>query len=214
MACRHAAGINGAHSVCCGHSAAARTARHNSFVRTLVLVSRRAGYDVYTNGSSSNRFEYSFGTDQHGQPTQLRSDLVITDPRSGTRFCLDVTLTDPSAQINLRARPPSTTEGLKTLYEAHMKKYSDICKRHKITFAPMAFDTLGRAHTETARWIKTLFLSRPREVAAWSTSKVLRVFADGLLSASAECALRSSGAPTNDRRWFSRNRARSRAAGA
>ena len=86
------------------------------------------------------------------------------------------------------ARAPSTTAGLKSLYEAHMKKYSDLSK-YKITFAPMAFDTLGRAYTESARWIKTIFLGRPRGVATWSTSKVLRVLADGLLSASAVCAL-------------------------
>ena len=46
----------------------------------------------------------------------------------------------------------------------------------------------------------SLDLGRPREVATWSTSKVLCVLADGLLSASAVCALRSSGAHTNDSR--------------
>ena len=39
------------------------------------------------------------------------------------------------------------------------------------------------------------------EVATWATVKVLRVISDGLHSASAVCALRSSGTPTRDCRW-------------
>jgi hypothetical protein len=77
----------------------------------------------------------------------------------------------------------------------------------------MVFDTLGRAHVASARWLKTLFLGRPREVATWTTAKVLRVVSDGLHSASAVCALRSSGAPTRDCRWSFRGPS-SRAVGA
>ena len=212
--CTAPAGINGAHAVCCQHSAGERSIRHDRFVKTLALCARRTGYEVHTNGpASSNSFEYSFGTDRQGHSTQDRSDLVIRDSRSGARYCLDVSFTDPAAQINQGANPPSTTGGLKRTHDAHVQTYGDLCAFHNITFVPMVFDTLGRAHVASARWLKTLFLGRPREVATWTTAKVLRVVSDGLHSASAVCALRSSGAPTRDCRWSFRGPS-SRAVGA
>ena len=78
--CHSAAGINGAHATVCSSAAGERTYRHNGFVRNFAKVARRTGYRVHTNGpSSNNSFEYSFGTGENGQRTDLRSDLVVTD---------------------------------------------------------------------------------------------------------------------------------------
>ena len=92
-----------------------------------------APYRVHTNGpSSNNSFEYAFGTDEYGQPTDLRSDLVITDTDTGHRHCLDVTFTDPLAKVNMAGANPSTAAGLERLYKARVQRYADICAHHLI----------------------------------------------------------------------------------
>ena len=162
--------------------------------------------------TSNNSFEYSFGTDENGQPTDLRSDLVITDTDTGHRHCLDVTLTDPSAKVNMAGANPSTSAGLERLYKAHVQRYAHICAHHRIQFHPLAFETLGRAHRSTMGDI--LHLSTQGVTQADSsrrpTHKVLRVLADGLHSSSSACVLRACGVHTHD---HPRRRSRRRAAG-
>ena len=102
-------------------------------MRNFAKVARRTSYCVHTNGpSSNNSFEYSFGTDENGQPTDLRSDLVITDTETGHRHCLDVTFTDPSAKVNMAGANPSKAAGLERLYKAHVQRYAHICAHHTI----------------------------------------------------------------------------------
>ena len=170
-------------------------------------------YRVHTNGPSShNSFEYSFGTDENGQPTDLRSDLVITDTNNGNRHCLDVTFTDPSAKVNMAGANPSTAAGLERLYKAHRRSYAKICEHHRIQFHTLAFDTLGRAHRSTMGDILHLFTQRVTKAdsSCWPTHKVLRVLADGLHSSSSACVLRACGVHTHD---HPRRRSNSRAAG-
>ena len=209
--CHSAAGINGAHATVCLSTAGERTYRHNRLVRNFAKVARRTGYHVHTNGpSSTNSFEYSFGTDENGQPTDLRSDLVITDTNTGDRHCLDVTFTDPSAKINMAGANPSTAAGLERLYKAHRLKYAKICSHHGIKFHTLAFDTLGRAHRSSRSAIEHLFTHRVTATnpSRWPTDKVLRVLADGLHSSSSACVLRACGVHTHDRpRRSSRSRA-------
>ena len=166
---------------------------------------------MHTNGpSSTNSFEYSFGTDENGQPTDLRSDLVITDTNNGNRHCLDVTFTDPSAKINMAGANPSTSAGLERLYKAHVQRYAHICAYHTIQFHPLALDTLGRAHRSSRSAIEHLFTHRVTATnpSRWLTDKVLRVLADGLHSSSSACVLRACGVHTHDRpRRSSRSRA-------
>ena len=211
--CHSAAGINGAHATVCKSTAGKRTYRHNRFVRNFAKVARRTGYCVHTNGpSSNNSFEYSFGTDENGQPTDLRSDLVITDTETGHRHCLDVTFTDPSAKVNMAGANPSTAAGLERLYNAHVQRYAHICAHHTIQFHPLAFDPLGRAHRSTIGDILHLFTNRDKaaDSSCWPTHKVLRVLADGLHSSSSACVLRACGVHTHDR---PRRRSRGSAAG-
>ena len=182
-------------------------------MRNVAKVARRTGYHVHTQGSSShNSFEYSFGTDENGQPTDLRSDLVITDTKTGHRHCLDVTFTDPSAKVNMAGANPSTSAGLERLYKAHCQKYAKICSHHGIQFHTLAFDTLGRAHRSSRSAIEHLFTHRVTATnpSRWPTDKVLRVLADGLHSSSSACVLRACGVHTHD---HPRRRSRSRAAG-
>ena len=211
--CHSAAGINGAHATVCSSAAGERTYRHNRLVRNFAKVARRTGYHVHTNGpSSTNSFEYSFGTDENGQPTDLRSDLVITDTNNGNRHCLDVTFTDPSAKINMAGANPSTAAGLERLYKVHNQKYAKICSHHGIQFHTLAFDTLGRAHRSSRSAIEHLFTHRVTATnpSRWPTDKVLRVLADGLHSSSSACVLRACGVHTHDR---PRRRSRGSAAG-
>ena len=211
--CHSAAGINGAHATVCSSAAGERTYRHNRLVRNFAKVARRTGYHVHTNGpSSTNSFEYSFGTDENGQPTDLRSDLVITDNDTGYRHCLDVTFTDPSAKINMAGANPSTAAGLEHRYKVHVQRYAKICKHHRIQFHTLAFDTLGRAHRSTRGDIRHLFTNRVTQAdpSRWPTGKVFRVLADGLHSSSSACVLRACGVHTHDR---PRRRPRGSAAG-
>ena len=199
--CAEHAGVNGAHATVCPSQAGERSLRHNRFVRCLAFIARSQGFLVHKTGRAHDCcFEYSFGTDEHGAPTALRSDLVITNA-SGVRFCLDVTFTDPSAKLNTSATPPSTTPGLKRQYDDHVRTYGALCAHHDMKFVPLAFDTLGRVHKESAKQVKRLLIkgasrgSRP----PWSAAKVVRALSDGLHGVSAACVLRACGAPTRDR---------------
>ena len=52
-------------------------------------------------------------------PRSARRCLVNTDTTTGRRHCLDVTFTDPSAQVNMTGTNPSTSAGL---YKAAVKR--------------------------------------------------------------------------------------------
>ena len=131
-------------------------------------------YRVHTNGPSShNSYEYSFGTDENGQPTDVRSDLVITDTTTGRRHCLDVTFTDPSALVNMAGANPSTLAGLERLYKAHVQRYAHIYAYHNIQFHPLAFDTLGRAHKSIVGDIAHLFTKRDKRVGSLLTASTV-----------------------------------------
>ena len=149
---------------------------------------------------------HAFGTDEHGVPTELRSDLLITDSIDGKRYCLDVTFTDPAAKVNIqqrRGQSPSTSRGLKLAFDDHVRSYENVCDKQRIRLVVLAFDTLGRAHLETKKMIKLLFFTRsglrPFFTRGWSAGKVERVLSDGLHCVSSGCVLRASGAPTADR---------------
>jgi len=127
----------------------------------------------------------------------LRS-LVITNPSTNERICLDVTFTDPGAQVNTLGRSVSTSEGLRQRYLEHVKTYGKICEHHKMLFAPLAYDTLGRAHKDSAAQIRRLFtIGDPTKDRKWSTAKVTRLLSDGLHCVSAAAVLRASGVPTH-----------------
>ena len=124
-------------------------------------------------------------------PTELRSDLLITDSIDGKRYCLDVTFTDPAAKVHIqqrRGQSPSASRGLKLAFDDHVRSYEKVCDKQRdsqrIRLVVLAFDTLGRAHLETKKMIKLLFFTRsglrPFFTRGWSAGKVERVLSDGL----------------------------------
>ena len=99
-------------------------------------------------------YEFSFRNDnEHGVSTGKRSDLHITDER-GESYILDVTICDPtnSLCVNHGARGQSSSlPALQLLYDNHVKTYENSCDKQDLIFIPLAFDTLGRMHPDSAK---------------------------------------------------------------
>jgi len=159
--CDSCAGVNGAHAIVCPFSKAPRTRRHNRVRDAFAFVARKFGFQIYTNGRrDAPTYEFPFQTDEYGAPTSKRSDLQITDER-GTSYILDVTICDPTTvdcvQHTAGGRAGSMP-ALQRLYNDHVKTYGKICDRHGLHLIPLAFDTLGRMHPDSANKLHNAFI--------------------------------------------------------
>ncbi len=47
---------------------------------------------------------------------------------------------------------------LQLLYDNHVKTYETICDKHNLRFIPLAFDTLGRMHPDSAKLLHNAFI--------------------------------------------------------
>ena len=48
---------------------------------------------------------------------------------------------------------------LQRLYDDHIRTYAKICDKHKLRFIPLAFDTLGRMHHDSAKLLHNAFIN-------------------------------------------------------
>ena len=159
--CDSCAGVNGAHAIVCPFSKAQRTWRHNRVRDALAFAARKFGFQVYTNGRrDAPTYEFPFRTDEYGVPTNKRSDLQITDER-GTSYILDVTICDPTTvdcvQHTAGGRAGSMP-ALQRLYNNHVNTYGKICDWQGHYLIPLAFDTLGRMHPDSAMKLHNAFI--------------------------------------------------------
>merc|ERR1712205_474 len=53
--------------------------------------------------------------------------------------------------------------GLQLLYNNHVKTYEKICDKHNLRFIPLAFDTLGRMHPDSAKLLHYAFIKHRLE---------------------------------------------------
>ena len=47
---------------------------------------------------------------------------------------------------------------LQLLYNNHVNTYGNICDTHGLRFIPLAFDTLGRMHPDSAKLLQNAFI--------------------------------------------------------
>jgi len=160
-ACDSCAGVNGAHAIVCPFSRVQRTWRHNRVRDALAFAARKFGFQVYTNGRrDAPTYEFPFRTDEYGVPTNKRSDLQITDER-GTSYILDVTICDPTTVVCVQHTAggrAGSMPALQKLYSQHVKTYENICDWHGHHLIPLAFDTLGRMHPDSAMKLHNAFI--------------------------------------------------------
>jgi len=48
---------------------------------------------------------------------------------------------------------------LQLLYNNHVNTYGNICDKHGLRFIPLAFDTLGRMHPDSAKALHNVFIN-------------------------------------------------------
>ena len=73
-----------------------------------------------------------------------------------------MTICDPtnSLCVNHRARGQSgSLPALQLLYNNHVNTYEKICDKHDLKFIPLAFDTLGRMHPDSAKALHNVFIN-------------------------------------------------------
>lgn len=152
-------GVNGDHAIRCRSSAGCSTIRHNQVRGAFANAAQRFKLEVHrdTSGAHST-FEFAFGLDERGNPTSLRSDLHLTDPDTRKQYVVDITISEALLDVNINdTSSRGSFVSLEKAYKAHVATYGDICEARDITFVPIAMDSLGRMHKESAAALKTLF---------------------------------------------------------
>ena len=114
----------------------------------------------------SSPYEYSFGTNE---PASSKRDLLITD-NNGQSYILDLYIPLPTCQINLEALTGGRLAHMPSrhcLYQSHIRTCGKICDMHDLRFVPLAFDSLGRMHPDSAIFFHKAFIT-VRRMAGWA----------------------------------------------
>ena len=79
----------------------------------------------------------------------------------GTSYILDVTICDPTTVVCVQHTAggrAGSMPALQKLYSQHVKTYGNICDWHGHQLIPLAFDTLGRMHPDSAIKLHNAFI--------------------------------------------------------